>query len=205
MFDEIAFDEELSELIRQGRQREAEEKLLEAHAKFSAANEQDSLVVITNRLAQFFLMPSSEDQTKAEYYFLECERLSSAAFARLQSATFYFYVQKDFNKTIKKVDEIKVLRDVRSSASYYSALTLKGQACINLGMTDEAAQVLQELLHMIKDSPPRYPFGDEVNFLEAAAKHDNLVSLSRQILALVIPKIRSQEYAERAKALLESL
>lgn len=53
-----------------------------------------------------------------------------------------------FAKCISKVDDIKKLKRCESSPSYYSALTLRGQALLNLGMTDAAGQTLEELLEM---------------------------------------------------------
>lgn len=205
MFDQLGFDEKINDLIRKGRHREAESKLLEAHAELKASNAPSDLEYVAGRLAQFYSMPPAEDPVKAEKYFTECERLSSTAYARLQTATFYFYVLRDFPKTIRKVEEIKALKDVSGSASYYSALTLKGQALINLGMIDDAGRVLDELLSMIMGNPPKFPFGDEINFLEAAISYEALAPKSYQILSLIVPKIRSQEYVSRAKALLKSL
>lgn len=55
---------------------------------------------------------------------------------------------RDFAECISKVDDIKKLKRCESSPSYYSALTLRGQALLNLGMTDAAGQTLEELLEM---------------------------------------------------------
>jgi len=205
MFDQLVFDRKINDLIRKGKQREAESKLLEAHAELKAANAPSDLEHVAGRLAQFYSMPTTEDRVKAEQYFTECESLSSTAYSRLQTATFYFYVLRDFPKTIRKVEDIKAVKDVSGSPSYYSALTLKGQALINLGMIDDAGQVLDELLSMIRGNPPKFPFGDEINLLEAAVSYEALVPTSHEILSLIVPKIRSQEYVDRAKALLKSL
>jgi tetratricopeptide (TPR) repeat protein len=205
MFDQLLFDNRVSELIKSGKHREAEDQLLKAHAQLKAANAPRDLEHVAGRLAQFYSMPQTEDRVKAEDYFSECESMSSTAYTRLQTATFYFYVLKDFSKTIKKVEDIKALKDVSASPSYYSALTLKGQALINLGMIDEAGKVLNELLSMIRGNPAKFPFGDEINFLEAAVSYEALMPTSHEILSLIIPKIRSQEYVDRAKALLKSI
>jgi len=204
MFDRAALDKKTNKLMRSGQVKEAEDNLLKAYAESKAANNVQDLEWVLNRMAQFYSSPDTEDRDKAEHYFLEREALSSGLYARLQTATFYFYVLRNFPKTIHKVDEMKALREVTASPSYYSALTLKGQAFIELGKIDSANQVLEEMLLMIKMNSSKLPYGDEFNLLEAAMSNEILAARSRVILNLVIPRIRSQEYVEKAKALLES-
>jgi hypothetical protein len=113
-------------------------------------------------------------------------------------------VLSDFEKTIRKVDEIGELRETAESPSYYSALALKGQALVKLGRVEDTSHLLDELLKLIGRNSPKLPYGDELNFLDAALSNKMLVSKIRDILNLLIPKIRSQEYREKAKMLLES-
>jgi hypothetical protein len=139
---------------------------------------------------------------EAEKCFVECEALSPEPYTLLQTATFHFYVRRDFPKTIAKVDEIKSRWDVAYDDSYYSALTLKGEALLELGDIDAANHVLEEMLAMIKSLPARLPYGDELNFMSVAISKPILADRSREILRLIVPRIRSLEYVERAKALL---
>jgi hypothetical protein len=70
-------------------------------------------------------------------------------------------------------------------------------------MPGDAGRVIEELLSMIKTNPGGLPYGDEINLLEAAVSSPILAPRCREVLELIIPKIRSQEYRERAKALLK--
>lgn len=203
-FDQNDFDQKITELIRSGQETEAESRLLSARAELTSRNDLEQLEYLLNRLGQFYSMPGKEDPAKAEECFLEREALSSKLYPRLQTATFYFYVLSDFEKTIRKVDEIGELRETAESPSYYSALALKGQALVKLGRVEDTSHLLDELLKLIGRNSPKLPYGDELNFLDAALSNKMLVSKIRDILNLLIPKIRSQEYREKAKMLLES-
>ena len=204
MFDQRSFYIRISNLLRSGQERQAEQELLNTSAELRRTGDIEGLKFVINRLAHFYALPMSEDLAKAEQCFLECELLSPEPYTLLQTATFYFYDRRDFSKTITKVDEIKSRWEVTHSASYYSALTLKGEALVELGNIDGAKQVLEEILAMIKSRPSGLPYGDELNFLDAAISKPSLAECSREILVLIIPRIRSQEYVQRAKVLLES-
>lgn len=205
MFDQVAFDDQIRALIKNGKEKEAESKLLAAYTALKGTNNLNALAIVVIRLAQLYSMPDTEHLIKAESYFKEHEVLSRTFYARLQTATFYFYVLKDFAKTVNKVDEMKSLEGFAASTSYYSALALKGQALILLGMIGSAGQVLDELLEMVVVNPPKFPFGDELNFLEAAARHVGLQQRSRQLLIRITPHIRSSDYVKKAEILLKSI
>ncbi|HEY6252425.1 MAG TPA: hypothetical protein VI685_20920 [Candidatus Angelobacter sp.] len=205
MVDVEELEKEMTGLIGDGNYKEAERCLLSAYAELKACDNKIDLDFVLGQLAFFYSLPRAKDLAKAEAYFLEREKLSPGTHAKLQTAWFYFYSASNFAKTIEKVDEIGVLKAASSSGDYYSALAVKGHALLILGKVTEADQVLQELLMLIKSYPPKFPFGDEMNFLEAAAHQVLLTSIVREILNLILPNIKSPEHAKRGEALLESM
>jgi hypothetical protein len=93
------------------------------------------------------------------------KKLSKDAHSKLQTATFYFYVLRDFRKTIGKIDEIGGLRKQPVDPDYYSGLSLKGQALIETNDLQEVVQVLDGMQAMTEAPQARLPYGDEINFL----------------------------------------
>ena len=205
MFDAVSFDKEVNNLIREGQRDKAEERLLRARSELKLAGSIEDLEYVVSRLARFYSTPGAENLEKAEAYFLESEVLLPGAGTKYQTAMFYYYVVQDSQKTVGKVDEIRPPQVVADRGSYYSALTLKGQALIDLERQDHTGEILQALLDLIKANPAGLPYGDEVNLLQAAISNPILMPRCREILHLIIPKIRSQEYVEKAKALLKSI
>jgi hypothetical protein len=208
VFDEQVFELRINQLISDGQEAAAERELLKALAEFRTQSDAEHLKLIHRNLAFFYAMPSTEDPVKAEQHFLEWERLSPAPYTLLQTATFYFYVLRDFSRTITKVDEIKARFDVIRNGSYYSALTLKGEALIELNHMDDANQVIGEMLAMLAMTKPGgqgRPCGDELNFLSAAASVPVLADRCREVLRIIIPRVVSPEYVERANSLLKRL
>jgi hypothetical protein len=199
MFDEQSFDENFYRLVDEGHGEKAEELLLKAYSELKAANDVRDLEYVVGQLALFYSLPDTENLGRAKSYFLENEVLAPGAGSKRRTALFYFDILRDFQETVRKVDEIRPLEADRDS--YYSALTLKGQALIKLEMLVDAKNVLEELLNLIKTNPRGLPYGDEMNLLQAAIPIPILTSTCLEILALITPKIRSKEYQERAKAL----
>ena len=202
MFNAALFDAEIDKLLQQGKTQEAEKRLLRAYLDLKEAGGVDNFEYVISRLASYYSMPDSEDLKKAESYFLEREAVSCSAYAKTQTAMFYFYIAQEPQKTIAKVDEI---RDRKGDvSSYYTSLALKGHALLKLEMIAEANKVLTELLILISATPSGLPLGDEMNLLEAAMEKSLLASNVREILKLILPKIRTKEYRARAEALLKS-
>ena len=204
VFNTATFHKEINELVRHGQATEAEERMLRAYSELKAANNTPDLEAVVARLAHFYSMPETEDLQKAESYFLEREGLAPGAYAKYQTATFYFYILGSSAKTVKKIDEIKTLKTVDDRASLYSSLALLGQALLKLDQAADAGKVLQEILSLIRMNPSGLPYGDEINLLQAAISNPTLAPRCREILDLIIPKLRSQEYIEKAKDLLKS-
>ena len=202
MFNAITFDKEIDDLIQKGREQKAEERMLQAYSQLKAENRAQELEHVVFRLAHFYSMPGQEDLQKAEQYFIEREALSPTSYNKYQTATFYFFVLSDSKQAINKINEISTSETDRSS--YYSALCLKGQALVKLQRFSEAGTVITELLEFVKISPRGLPFGDEVGLLQTAIAVPLLAQRCRELLKLVIPKMRSQEYREKAAAVLQS-
>lgn len=202
VLDWAEIDRHVRELIRDNRVKEAEALLLKSYEELKKATRQEDLELVIGSLAQFYSTPEAEDCGKAERFFLEREQLTSKLYPKLQTATFYFYVLRDFPKTIAKVDEIGTRVGTKASPSYYSALALKGLALLGLNEVGGAASVLDEMELMTKSADTRLPYGDEINFLERAMSEPTLIPSSRALLTRIVPRIRSQEYAERGKRLL---
>jgi hypothetical protein len=196
------FQRRIARLVGEGQERQAEQELISARSTLRAAGDIWDQEFIVREMAHFYSLPTTEDQDKAEACYLECERLSPSPLSLSDTATFYFYVAADCVKTIAKVDEIKARWDVSSNDGYYSAMTLKGQALLDLGDVDGAKYVLEEILAMIRANAALLPYGDELNFLEAAITEDVLANGCCEALRLIIPRIRSQEYVERAQGVL---
>jgi hypothetical protein len=205
VFDIVAFSKEINDLMRRGQQKSAEDRLLQEYVELKALGNMKELEFIASQLAHFYSMPQTENLGKAEAYFLEREALAPGAYAELQTAMFYFYVARDFGKTIKKVDHIKDIGEITDLASYYSALALKGQALIMLEKIADAKRTLDEILDIINMNSISLPHGDEINLLEMAASNSILVPICREILNHIVFKMRSQEYRERANTLLKSI
>jgi hypothetical protein len=202
MLDWVEIDSQMRELIRGNRLKEAEALLLKSYEELKKAMRQEDLDQVIGSLAQFYSMPEAEDRGKAERFFLEREQLTSKLYPKLQTATFYFYVLRDFPKTIAKVHEIGTRVGTTASPSYYSALALKGLALLELNEVAEAASVLDEMELMTKRADACLPYGDEISFLERAMSEPTLIPSSRSLLVRIVPRIRSQEYVERGRRLL---
>lgn len=103
---------------------------------------------------------------------------------------------------IEKVDEIDLEGADRSCI--YSALTLKGQACVALGDFLDARQVLDQLLSKVATDPRGLPYGDEINLIEVAISVEMLKPKCCELLSLVVPNILDQEFRERGSLLLKT-
>jgi len=177
-----------------------ERKLLKAYADIKESGTVDVLEYVVFELAHFYSRPRTENLEKAEAFFLEHEKLAPGARTKRATAQFYFVIS-DPQKVVAKVDEIDPQEPDR--ASYYSALTLKGQAFIDLGMLNGASTVLDELLNMVRMNPRGLPYGDEMNLLEVGVAIEMLRPKCCELLGLVVPKIRDQEYRDRGEELLK--
>lgn len=195
------FGKEIDTLLRKGQTEAAEERMLKARAELEAEGNTKELDYIVQRLAQFHSMPGTENLEKAEAYFQLWEKLSPGAYSKYQTAMFYFYVLGDHYKTIGKVDEIRLSDS--DLASYFSALTLKGQASISLKRIEEAEAVIDKLLRSADRDTQEFPFGDEINLIKACIAVEELVPKCRKLLELVIPKMRDKEFQRQGKKLLK--
>jgi hypothetical protein len=202
MFDKTEIDLKIEGLIDNGQYGQAEQELRDAYTERKLAGDIDGLAFVTGHLASLYSLPMYEDLAKAQAYYEEHEVLSPTPYTLRQTTFFYFYLRRDFAKTIAKVDEIRARWDVAHDANYYSALALKGEALLELGEIQATGDVLEEILAMIRLPPARLAYGDEVNLLSATVARPALAVCSRTILKLILPRIRSQEYVERVKSLL---
>ncbi|HKW75813.1 MAG TPA: hypothetical protein VJN64_09830 [Terriglobales bacterium] len=203
MLNRIDIEREFHELLHSARSKKAEELLLTLYSELKTTKSKD-LEFIVSLLAHLYSMPETEDIQKAEACFLEREELSPGAYVKSQTAMFYLYVAQDFNKTIAKVSEISNSEATADPGSYYSALTLQGQALLHLDRKSDVRSVLEKLLGLIEGGSSSLPYGDEVNFLQAAMKDGSLKNKCREILNLTVPKMRSREYVQRGKILLNA-
>jgi hypothetical protein len=202
MTDWLEIDRRFHELLRANHLTQAETFLLKCYAEPKGVNHTEDLDYVLSCLTQYYSMPEVEDCRKAERFALEREVISPGSYAKLQTATFYFYVPRDFSKTIDKINEMRSHSESRNSPDYYSGLSLKGQSLLELKRVEEAAQVLDEMLDMVQPSGAQLPYGNEMNFLEKAISIAALEAKCRNIVVGLIPRIRSQEYVEKAKKLL---
>ncbi len=178
-----------------------ETRLLNAYAELKASRTEEGLEYVVFELAHFYSRPRTENPEKAEAFFLERERLAPGARAKRATAQFYFFLREP-HKVIAKVDEIVSQQSDR--ASYYSALTLKGQALLDIQNLDDVKRVVDELVNMARMNPQGLPYGDEMNLMEAAVVIAPLRPKCCELLGLVVPKIKDQEYRERGDELLKS-
>ncbi len=202
MADWIEIDRIFHEHLETKHLPEAEAFLLQCYSELKESKQKEDLDYVVSCLTQFYSMPEVEDRGKAERFSLEREEISPGTYAKLQTAAFYFYIKRDFSKTIDKINEMRNISGLQNQPSYYSGLGLKGQALLDLNRIEEASQVLDEMHAMIQPSDARLPYGDEINFLVSAISIPALKAKCRSILVLIIPRIRSQEYVEKAKKLL---
>jgi hypothetical protein len=190
------------ELTKAKQLNEAETFLLRCYEELKLTDQTEDLEYVIGALAHFYSMPETEDRGRAERFFLEREGLSGDLHSKLETATFYFYVLRDFSKTVEKVKEMGVVHGAHSSPSYYSALSLMGQALLELNRIEEADRILKEMYVMVQSDETHLPYGDEINFLEHASLHPALASKCRLVAVDILPRIRSKEYAKRAQRLL---
>jgi len=203
VFDEAAAHSRFCELLGREEYAQAEQELLDACAELRQAGEIRGLTCVMGLLANLYSLPMYEDLAKAAEFFEEREMLSPEPYTFLQTTLFNFYVLRDFGKTIAKADEIKSRWDIsHDRPSHYSATALRGEALLELGKTDATKEVLEEILGMIRSEPLGLPYGDEINLLSATVSRPDLAERSRDILKLIIPRIRSMEYVDRARLLL---
>jgi len=154
MFDYTEFQTKIRHLISLGETAQAERELLEAAGKLRRAGQIEELESVLVALAHFYSMPKTEDLAKAESYFLGRELLSPTQYALLQTATFYFYVSRDFPKTIAKVDQI---RSQWNMDRCDPVLTDRDGDLRIAGNREEAKRIHEETLKRIKSSPARPP------------------------------------------------
>jgi hypothetical protein len=202
MFDRAEFDREINAFIMAGQCKQAEEMLLTAQSVASESGDVRALEYLAYRFAHYYSMPETQNLELAEKWFLERERLTPGVYSSFQTATFYFYVMGDNEKVVRKIDEIDSEQPDRSS--YYSALTLKGQALLALQKLDDVGRAIDELVMMARTNPQGLPYGDEINLMDAAVSVETLRPKCCELLGLVVPKMRDQEYRERGDELLKS-
>ena len=192
---------EINSLKNRHESRTLEAWLLKTYEEFVRVKNYEELAYIVSELAHFYELPATENVVKAEHYYLELESLMPGAESKWRTAAFLYRFGKP-QDVIKKVDEIDLGNADRFCT--YSALTLKGQACIALSAILDARRVLDQLIEMATTNPRGLPYGDEMNLMEAAVAVETLRPRCCELLGLVVPKIRDQEFRERGDELLKS-
>jgi tetratricopeptide (TPR) repeat protein len=205
--DIVNFDTEFIQLIQAGKYREAEQLLTQKYEELKRRDPNNDLRYIVNKLAQLYCLPFAENLDKAKGYYAELERTFPGRETDADLAMFYFYTLRDFDKTIQKVRQMGSLEEQRKTdiPSYYTSLTLLGQALLNLGRSHEAEKVLLDLTKLVDLFPRQVPCGDEMNFLEEMTKRQVAPVLCKHLLGFVIPRLRDPEYQSRASLVLRQL
>jgi len=198
-------DELLNELAMLQRQRSddlLEARLLRAYEEFKKLHNVEELAYVVSELAHFYAVSKLRDLKKAEAFHLELELLEPGAQSKWMTAGFYSAFGHP-TQVITKVNEISSTDE--DIVCRYSALSLKGQACLATEKLEEAEETLGKLRDLANRERTELPYGDELPFVEEAAKISSLRSTSRAFLELVVPRIRDEEFQEKGKRLLESI
>jgi len=188
--------------IGTGSLAEAESELAELERRASEAGDTETLDLV---LSEFVFLYSHPDQlrlAKAEEYALRREKLSDSGYACLRTTMMFFYVARDYPRTVTKCFEAteKSRADGNDSALYQS-LALLGQVLLELDRTDEARNALTEIERMVVERK-RIVVGDETCFLESATRKNIELGTVKRIAAMLVPWCRDSEFRKRLQNLI---
>jgi hypothetical protein len=205
--DVSTFDRENIELIAKGQVDEVERRLGENYEAAKASQDVARILHAVSALAHFYALPFKEDQSKAEHYFRKRYTMRPGADAALELVMFCYYSLQDPKKTLDETNRVRSLTD-RSKAGdlrfLYTAVAIEGQAHLAIGQDQAAIANVEELLDMAQRDPTAVPIGDEYNLLEQMIAASLAEESCRGLLDIVIRRVRSLEYRDKAEKLLSS-
>jgi hypothetical protein len=193
--------------VQRGEYDQAEQFLLKQYEEIKTAGERTALRHILHALAMFYRLPFKMSLSQAAVYYRELEVAFPGRETDLELASFYFHKVKDFAKTVDRIQSMGRFEDQddKDVRFYYTALTLKGRALLQLNRQDEAATVLQELARIVASSPKQVPYGDEFNFLNEMTQKRLEPELCKQLAKVVVARIKDQEFKSKFLAMLNQL
>jgi|SRR5580658_2153893 hypothetical protein len=193
------------DLILEGKFKEAETKLLDAHREASKRSDMKALGEhILPLLVQLYCSLNPPNFVKAEAFSRERENADPRAYHELQTAMMFYYVANDYPRAVAKLEEaINHGKAENDDSTVYSALSVLGQALLQLDRKREAVRVLQEIEKMVLAKKPSV-IGDETLFLETAMGRGLELPTVKRIASILAPVCRDPEFGSRLKALAEN-
>lgn len=191
----------VSEAIRQKNFEHAEEVLLEANSRAVAEGDIQTRALILSELVELYCIMDMPQLAKAEALSRERESLTGSAYSRLQTAMIIHHGAHDFARAVPKLEEaIAQGRTEQDEKTVYTALSLLGEANLELGRNEQAIRALGELEQMV-ERKQNFVVGDETRFLEAL--HLRHMEPERVIrLASILASVcRDRAFRERLHAL----
>lgn len=200
-----ALSDSIPDLVIEGKFEEAEAKLSEAYREASKQNDVKALG--DHILPLFVELYSSQDPpnlTKAEAYALEREQLDRRGYTKLQTAMLLYHVAKDYPRAVAKLeDAISQGKAENDESTVYSALSLLGQALLQLDRKSEAVQVLRQIEQMVL-AKRAFVVGDETLFLENARTRGLEMRTVKRVASILAPLCRDPEFSKRLRVLAEN-
>jgi hypothetical protein len=159
--------EQVSEIIRKKHFNQAEEVLLEANNRAVVEGDVQTRMLILSELVELYCIMDTPQLAKAEALSREREGLAGSAYSRLQTAMILHHGAHDFTRAVPKLEEaIAQGRTEQDEKTVYTALSLLGEASLELGRNGQAIRALDELEQMV-ERKGKFVVGDETRFLEA--------------------------------------
>ena len=193
--------EHVSEIIRKKDFEQAEEVLLEARTRAVVEGDIQTRALILSELVELYCIMDPPQLAKAEALSRERESLTGSAYSRLQTAMILHHGAHDFTRAVPKLEEaIAQGRTEQDEKTVYTALSLLGEASLELGRNEQAIRALGQLEQMV-ERKEKFVVGDETRFLEAL--HLRHVEPERVIrLASTLASVcRDRAFKERLQTL----
>lgn len=191
----------VSELVRKRDFQRAEEALLEADKQANAEGDTQARQLILSELVELYSIMDKPQLAKAESFSRERERLACSAYSKLQTAMILHRGIHDFVRAVPKLEEAIILgRTEKDERTVYTALSLLGEASLELGRVEQAMQVLDELEQMVANKG-QFVVGDETRFLESL--HSRQLERERvaRLAATLSTACRDNVFRERLRSL----
>jgi hypothetical protein len=192
--------EHVSKLIAQKKFQAAEELLLEEQRKVEASSDTHLLHDVLSELIELYSLMEPPSWAKAEALSMKRERLALSSYSKLQTARILDYGTADYTRAPKLSEAIAQGKAEGDDKTVYTALSLLGQASLELEDVGRALAVLSELEQMVARKGS-FVVGDETPFLERLWERGLQVARVKRLASTLTKACRDPAFKERLNSL----
>lgn len=180
----------------------AEKLLLEAREKAKSEGDIQLLNYIFTELIGLCQISEPPLWEKAEAISSERERLIPSAHNILQTAMVIYYGSGDYKRAVLKLNKaIAHGKEEDDDKTTYAALSLLGQAYLEMGQNQEAVDILSHLEKMVAGKKS-FVAGDETSFLENLKARKLEIERINKLASVLAPVCRDPSFRERLAVLI---